>query len=272
VSDRGPAPKGPKVSPARTIVSLVVLAVVGVICVIEMRAGLGQHLSGKALKQALGSEDSAATQKTMKFVDAKALLSMGPKEEMFRETPYEKVYRYTWYSLLRPLIGEQNPQIFISVSTGEEALATGFYTSEDDQPGSDYVYQTPPNGGGSSPAPLPLPQAGGSGAPGGPGGPGGMRAPGGFGGFGGMMGPPGGGGPGGGRGRKRPAVEGDEKAAESDEKAAPSEAKPAEESGKSAADAPAAGDSKPADAAPADAAPADAAAQDAAPATGSDKP
>jgi len=263
VSDRGPAPKGPKVSPARTIVSLIILAVVGVICVVEMRAGLGQHLSGKALKQALGSEDSAATQKTMKFVDAKALLSMGPKEEMYRETPYEKVYRYTWYSLLRPLIGEQNPQIFISVSAGEEALATGFYTSEDDQPGSDYVYQTPPNGGGSSPAPLPLPQAGG---PGGPGGPGGMRAPGGFGG---MMGPPGGGGPGGpgGRGRKRPAVEGEEKASPSDENAAPSDAKPAEEAGKAAADAPAAGDSKPADAAPADPAPADAA-----PAAGGDKP
>ena len=255
MSERGPAPKGPKVSPARTIVSLIILAVVGAICVVEMRAGLGQHLSGKALKQALGSEDSAATQKTMKFVDARALLSMGPKEEMFRETPYEKVYRYTWYSLLRPLIGEQNPQIFISVSTGEEALATGFYTSEDDQPGSDYVYQTPPNGGGSSPAPLPLPQVGG---PGGPGGPGGMGAPGGFGGFGGMMGPPGGGGPGGGgpggpggRGRKRPAVEGEEKAAPGDEGAAPSEAKSSEEAGKSATDAPPAGDSKPADAAPA---------------------
>ncbi|MFZ9089599.1 MAG: hypothetical protein ACO3FE_05860, partial [Planctomycetaceae bacterium] len=42
-------PRGPKVSPARTIVSLVVLLIVGSVCVIELRAALGQYLSGKAL-------------------------------------------------------------------------------------------------------------------------------------------------------------------------------------------------------------------------------
>ncbi|MEY3176216.1 MAG: hypothetical protein RLZZ436_4130 [Planctomycetota bacterium] len=228
------APKGPKVSPARTIVSLILLAVVGVVCLIEMRAGLGQYLSGKKLKQALGSEDSAATQKTMKFAEAKALLSMGPTEEMVRETPYEKVYRYSWYSFLRPLIGEQNPQIFISASAGEEAIATGFFTSDDEQPGAGYVYQNPPGGAsGGSPPPLPLPPMGGAG---GPGGPGGMRMPGG--GPGQMMGPPGGG-----SGRKRPALEDEEKETGDDEKAAAGDAS-VEEGEKPAAD----GTTTPADA------------------------
>jgi len=197
--------------------------VVGVVCLIEMRAGLGQYLSGKELKGVLGGDDSAAPLTSVRFAEAKALLSMSPTEEVVRETDHEKVYRYSWYSLLRPLIGEPSPQIFISVTTDADAIATGFFTSEDEQPGAGYVYQEPPGGSGSvSPPPLLPPPSdvdgaagpggpGGRGGPGGPGGPGGMRMPGGFGG---MMGPPGGG-----KGRKRPAMEGDEKAAPVEEKA-----------------------------------------------------
>jgi len=217
VSSPGKAPQGPKVSPARTIASLILLLVVGVICLIEMRAGLGQYLSGKELKGVLGGDDTAAPVKSVRFAEAKALLCMSPTEEIVRETEYEKVYRYSWYSLLRPLMGEPSPQILISVTTDADAIATGFFTSEDEQPGAGYVYQEPPGGSGSvSPPPLlppPSEAAGapGSGGPGGPGGPGGMRMPGGFGG---MMGPPGGG-----KGRKRPAMEGDEQAAPVEEKA-----------------------------------------------------
>lgn len=233
------APQGPKVSPARTIASLILLLVVGVICLIEMRAGLGQYLSGKELKGVLGGDDTAAPLKSVRFAEAKALLSMSPTEEVVRETDHEKVYRYSWYSLLRPLIGEPSPQIFISVTTDADAIATGFFTSEDEQPGAGYVYQTPPEGAGSvSPPPLLPPPSevggapGGPGGPGGPGpgGPGGMRMPGGFGG---MMGPPGGG-----QGRKRPAMEGDEKAApdegKSDGEKVKADEKAAEESAEKA--------------------------------------
>lgn len=218
MSSPGKAPQGPKVSPARTIASLILLLVVGVICLIEMRAGLGQYLSGKELKGVLGGDDTAASLKSVRFTEARALLSMSPTEEVVRETDHEKVYRYSWYSLLRPLIGEPSPQIFISVTTDADAIATGFFTSEDEQPGAGYVYQEPPGGAGgvSPPSQLPPPSDV-DGGPG-PGGPGGMRMPGGFGG---MMGPPGGG-----KGRKRPAMEGDEKA---DKKAAEEAAEKAPE-------------------------------------------
>ena len=231
MSSPGKAPQGPKVSPARTIASLIVLLVVGVVCLIEMRAGLGQYLSGKELKGVLGGDDTAAPLKSVRFAEAKALLSMSPTEELVRETTHEKVYRFSWYSLLRPLIGEPSPQIFISVTTDADAIATGFFTSEDEQPGAGYVYQQPPEGAGSvSPPPLLPPPSDVDGAPGaggpGPGGPGGMRMPGGFGG---MMGPPGGG-----QGRKRPAMEGDEKAAPVEEKADGEKEKAGEEAGEKA--------------------------------------
>lgn len=231
MSSPGKAPQGPKVSPARTIASLIVLLVVGVVCLIEMRAGLGQYLSGKELKGVLGGDDTAAPLKSVRFAEAKALLSMSPTEELVRETTHEKVYRFSWYSLLRPLIGEPSPQIFISVTTDADAIATGFFTSEDEQPGAGYVYQQPPEGAGSvSPPPLLPPPSDVDGAPGpggpggpGPGGPGGMRMPGGFGG---MMGPPGGG-----QGRKRPAMEGDEQAAPVEEKADGEKEKAGEKAG-----------------------------------------
>jgi hypothetical protein len=244
------------VSPVRTIVSLVVLAVVGGVCLIEMRAGLGQYLSVKELKKVLGGEGDATNQTTVKFEDAKSMLRMAPTEELVRETAVEKVYRYSWYSFLRPLIGEQSPQIFIYVSMREQPVATDFFTSDEEgQAGSGYVYKEPPVSSG--PPPLPLPSGDGGAGMGGPGmgppGGGMMRPPGGGPGAGGpgggMMRPPGGGfgggGPGGGSGRRRPAVEGEPEPGEGDAKATEGDAKPAE------------GDAKPAEgaAAPTDSAP-----------------
>ena len=249
MSNSGSSAKGPKVSPARTIVSLVMLVIVGGISVIELRAGLGQYLSGKELKKALGSEEDSTSQNMIKFEAAKALLRMGPSEELVRESEVEKVYRYSWYSLLRPLMGENNPEIYITVSTGTEPIANGFFTSDDESQASNYQYQEPPaGGGGAPPMPLPMPGSGGPGMGRPGGGPPGGGPPGG-----GMMRPPAdnpeGGFGGGGRRVRRPEVEGDSPAGEAEAKPSEGEARPAAEGDKPAAegDKPAAEGDKPAE-------------------------
>ena len=213
MSTRGPVPKGPKVSPARTIVSLVLLLIVGTVCLIELRAGLGQYLSGKALQSK--SEGGLGVFQDLTFADARAQLSMLPTESVAKETEGERVYRYQWFSMLRGLIGESAPEIYIVCSTSEPAMATSFYTSAEEQNGFNPDYVQPDTGhqdggAGGPPSPPPMPAAPGMFPPGGSGGPGGgMRGPGG-----GMGGP--GGGMGGGRGngqgggRRRPPVEGEE--------------------------------------------------------------
>ena len=238
MSNPGSSPKGPKVSPVRTIVSLVMLVIVGGISVIELRAGLGQYLSVKELKKTFGNDENAANQKTVTFEEAKALLRMGPSESVPTEGSIEKVYQYTWFSVLRPLMGETSPEIYIRVTAGNPPLAIDFFTSAEDAQGGNYKYQTPPvSEGGAAPMPAPMPGMGGPGM----GGPRGARPPGG-----GMMRPPadnpeGGFGGGGGRGR-RPATEGEAPAGEEGAKPADGEAKPADGEAK-----PADGEAKPAD-------------------------
>jgi hypothetical protein len=217
-------------------VSLVLLLIVGTVCLIELRAGLGQYLSGKALQSK--SEGGLGVFQDLTFADAKAQLSMLPTESLAKETEVERVYRYHWFSMLRGLIGESAPEIYIVSSTSEPAMATSFYTSAEDQNGFNPEYVQPDTGqqdggAGGPPSPPPMPGAPGMFPPGGSGGPGGgMRGPGGMGGpGGGMRGPGGMGGPGGGMGggrgngqgggRKRPPVEGEESAAPAPDAPAP---------------------------------------------------
>ena len=121
MSTSRPVPKGPKVSPARTIVSLVVLLIVGTVCVIELRAGLGQYLTGKALtaKQKVDPQNGAGVFEQLSMDDARSLVKMFPTESVHRDDENEIVYRYQWYSMLRGLIGEKNPEIYISSSKGD---------------------------------------------------------------------------------------------------------------------------------------------------------
>jgi hypothetical protein len=195
-------PAGPKVSPVRTIVSLVLLLVVGAVCVIELRAGLGQMLTGKAF--AAKSEEGAFT--GVKLSEAKGMVSMFPEETVHRETDSDIVYKYQWFSLLRPLLGETSPQMYLYADKDPEPNALGFYTEAEDDPPVRTAPAATSGAGGGPPAGMGMgmmPGMGGGG-PGG-GGPGGGGPGGGAGGRG-----PGGGGPGRGEGgRGRPAVEDD---------------------------------------------------------------
>ena len=224
--------KGPKVSPVRTIVSLVVLLIVGTICVIELRAGLGLYLTGKALaaSQEPAADESAATApaaqqpgappvprlevKRITMDEARAMVKMFPTETVHRDSEYEVVYRYQWFSLLRGLIGEKAPEIFIAADKGTPSMYQTFYT-DGDEAGGNYVGPSGPDVGGGGLPPEDFAAGGpGGGGMGGPprgmGGRGGMGGPGG-----GMGGPPGmgggarkgGKGGGGGGGGMRPPAE-----------------------------------------------------------------
>ncbi len=168
---------GAKVSPARTAASVVLLLIVGVICVIELRAGLGQMLSGKAL--AARSNDGEFTE--LSLDEAVGLLTMAPQATV--ETRHlDSIHRYEWYSVLRPLIGQQNPQVTIISSNEEKPMALAF-TTADEEPESAPV----PASAGETSSPMA--------------GPGGMMGAG--------MGPGGGmrSAPGDDAGRKRPEME-----------------------------------------------------------------
>ncbi len=227
--------KGPKVSPVRTIVSLVVLLIVGTVCVIELRAGLGLYLSGKALAgtQEPAAEDPSASPpdpqqsnappkprleiKRLTMDEARAMISMFPTETVHRESEYEIVYRYQWFSLLRGLIGEKNPEIYIAADKGKPSMYQTFFT-DGDEAGGNYVGPSSPDVGGTGLPPEDFTAGGPGGGMGGPprgmggrggmGGPGGgMGGPPGMGGGGGRKGGKGGGGGGGGGGGMRPPAE-----------------------------------------------------------------
>lgn len=163
-----PAPKGPKVSPVRTIVSLVLLAVVGVLCVIELRAGLGNYLTGQAFKK--NSNEGGFTDMSMEKLDG--LVSFGPKKEIAEDSGELVTYRYQWYSLLRGLIGERPPEIYVVASAGDSPKALSYYALEKgEEPPSTKQSPSPSTSSGQVPT---APGAGMS-PPGG--GMGGMRPP-----------------------------------------------------------------------------------------------
>lgn len=211
------SPTGPKVSPARTVISLIVLLIVGVICVIELRAGLGQMWSGKALEAS--SKDGEFSDLTLE--EARGLLSMAPSETVEDRGP-DKAHRFEWYSLLRPLMGQKSPWIMIIATDEEKPMALAF-TNEEEVVVEEVTDNAPP-----APTPNMGPGGGGGMGMGGGGGMGmGMGPGGGPGGPGGGPGGPGGG-PGG--GRQRPALEGEDDSVTSASPGEPAETPAAEES------------------------------------------
>ena len=117
---------GPKVSPARTVASLILLLIVGVICAIELRAGFGQMMSGKSL--AAKSNEGEFTD--LPLEEARGLLSLSPNERTEERGP-DTYYHYEWYSLLRPLMGQQNPKLTIVASNGEKPMALAYFASDE---------------------------------------------------------------------------------------------------------------------------------------------
>ncbi len=166
------APTGPKVSGTRTIISLVFLVIVLVVCGIELRAGLGQFLTLRSFNKV--SENNLF--KNVPLAEAQGMVAAFPSKSDVQVGDFEDVHHYHWYSMLRPLMGEKNPELFISADHNTPPNAVSFYTSTE---GEISLLPVDPN---APPASAPM-----STMP--PGGPMGMD----------MSGPMGGGPPGGGR-------------------------------------------------------------------------
>ena len=200
------APTGPKVSGTRTIVSLVFLVVVLVVCVIELRAGLGQFLTLRSFNKVSDNNQF----KNVPFADAEGMVAAFPSKSDVQPGNHEDMHHYYWYSLLRPMMGQKNPEIFVFADHASPPAALSFTTSTEDE-----TFQAPvdPN---ASPAMT-------------------NRPPGGAGGMGmgmGMSGPPSDGPPGGGRpggggkgGAGRPPLEDEAPATETKDPAATDPAK-----------------------------------------------
>ncbi len=123
----GKAPTGPKVSGTRTLVSMIFLVVVLIVCAIELRAGLGHFLTLKAFNKESVSENNVF--KNIKYEDANGMVAAFPSKSDVKPGEFEDTHHYYWYSLLRPLMGESNPEVFITVDHAEPKNAVSFYTS-----------------------------------------------------------------------------------------------------------------------------------------------
>lgn len=185
---RTTAPTGPKVSGTRTAISLVLLVVVLIVCVIEVRAGLGQYLTLKSFSAK--SENNLFNNVTL--AEAQSMISMFPSSPVVTKGDAEDTYHYRWYSLLRPLAGKETPELYVSADHSDPPRAMSFYTSTEGEVEPPAV--NPNSGGPMATTPSGMPgMMGGMGE----GGPGGADAAG---------GPRSG-------GRQRPALEGDESTA-----------------------------------------------------------
>lgn len=184
------------VSPARKAVSAIILVIAIVVLGVELRAGLGQKQTIDAM--AKQSEDGVFTD--TKLEDAKAMLVLFPSETVIRDSEMETLYKYSWNSLLRPLMGQTHPELYLVASKSEPSYAISYYTDPDD--GSEGFF-----GDNGTPAGIreELPGDPSGASMGGGGGPPGMP---GMGGRPGMGGPPGMPGMGGGN-RRRPSADGE---------------------------------------------------------------
>ncbi len=163
-SARGKAPTGPKVSGARTAVSLALLAIVLVICVIEVRAALGQHLTLKSFE----GKSTENTFNNVSLAEAQGMVSMFPSSPVVTTGASEDTYHYRWYSLLRPLFGKGVPELYVSADHSDPPLAVSFYTSLEGElvlPAFDPNAASAPSGGSVTPqgmGSMPMGAGGGS--------------------------------------------------------------------------------------------------------------
>ncbi len=157
------------VSAGRKAFSTILLLVLLVILAIELRAGLGVSLSEKALQEY--SKDGIINGLTL--AEAQSKMKLFPESAVDDSQPNETTIRYTWFSLLRPLIGKPQAVLHIVATRGDNPMAMSYHGELTEEDISALNPKSDPNA-----APGALPKNGPVGA--GMGGGGGMGAPGGM--------------------------------------------------------------------------------------------
>lgn len=115
----------PRISSTRNTVSLILLVISLIVGGIEVRAGLGQFLTMRALNSV--SENNAF--KEVPFAEAEKMLVGFPSKLPVETTELEDVHHYQWYSLLRPLTGSKSPELYMTSNHTDPPKAVSFYTS-----------------------------------------------------------------------------------------------------------------------------------------------
>lgn len=128
MSDDLSAENSSGVSPARKAVSAIVLVVLLFVLGIEIRAGLGQMWSAQTLEAT--APGGAFPYQEFSYDSTQSLLSLFPSEEVQRESETEIEYKYSWYSLLRPLLNKPESVEYIVYSKSHEERWALFHSTE----------------------------------------------------------------------------------------------------------------------------------------------
>ena len=99
------------VSLVRKAVSALVLCVLAIVLVIELRAGMGHMMSGKMLQE----KSPHGAFQNLPLVEFEPMLSFAPARTVVRENENEVEYKYSWYSLLRPLLSRPEAAYYVVV-------------------------------------------------------------------------------------------------------------------------------------------------------------
>jgi hypothetical protein len=67
--------------------------------------------------------------KNVPLSEAQGMVAAFPSKSDVQVGDFEDVHHYYWFSLLRPLMGEGNPELFISADHNTPPNAVSFYTS-----------------------------------------------------------------------------------------------------------------------------------------------
>ena len=112
------------VSKARKAFSTILLILLTIVLAIEVRAAVGHTWSGTELADNSKNGVFAET----KFEEVKGMLKLWPTEEVIREDADkgEVEYRYSWYSLLRPLLNKPTAEYFLVKKTVDGAEGVVF--------------------------------------------------------------------------------------------------------------------------------------------------
>ncbi len=108
--------------------TLVLLVISLILAGIEVRAGLGQFLTMRALNSV--SENNGF--KDVSFAEVEGMLVGFPSKSPVEKRALENVHHYQWYSLLRPLTGSKSPELYVTSNHKDPAGAVSFYTSVED--------------------------------------------------------------------------------------------------------------------------------------------